>query len=341
MKGKGMNTGERRRKPAPVVASKPGPAGLEAAARVLAAGGGGCRRSLPGWRPRRRLGRRARGRRSGSKEAQAKVSAARRTAFEVLRLVGEGKGHSDDLLRGLRMEELGLADRHLATALVMGVLRWQIALDGQLRRLLDRPGQKIAEDVMIALRLGAFQLLHMDRIPAHAALSESVELCRAAGQPHAAGMVNAVLRKVAAGRPKAASADAGQLARTPIFETPAALAERLGHPAWLVERWAAAYGRAAAVKICEADQEEPAAGRLFETSDAGLPQIDDGSRLVAEIAARGAAACGGAGCAGLGLLRGAGGQDAGACGSARRSGGACNRCERAAGCGDGWAAGSP
>ncbi len=285
MKGKGMNTGERRQKPAAVKAKVADGQGLEAAARVLAAGG-----RVP--KKFARLATQAQARPAsagptlGEQEAQAKVSPARRTAFEVLRLVGEGKGHSDDLLRGPRMEELSLADRHLSTALVMGVLRWQIALDGQLRRLLDRPGQKIADEVMIVLRLGAFQLLHMDRIPAHAALSESVELCRAAGQPHAAGMVNAVLRKVAAGRPKISGAEAGQPARTPIFETPSALAERLGHPAWLVERWVAAYGRAAAVKICEADQEEPASGGLFAESDAGLPQIDDGSRLVAEIAAR-------------------------------------------------------
>ena len=213
MKSKGMNTGDRRRKPSPASASGAGPkpdAGLAAAARVLAAGG----------RVPRKIARQAEAQAAsarpasagptlGELEAQTKVSLARRMAFAVLRLVGEGKGHSDDLLRGHRMEELSLPDRHLATALVMGVLRWQIALDAQLRRMLDRPGQKIAEEVMIALRLGAFQLLHMDRIPAHAALSESVELCRAAGQPHAAGMVNAVLRKVAAARPTSQKREVG------------------------------------------------------------------------------------------------------------------------------------
>ena len=96
------------------------------------------------------------------------------------------------------MEALSPEDRNLATALVMGVLRWQIALDARVRGLLQRPEQRLAEPVAVALRMGAFQLLHMDRIPAHAALSESVELCRAAGEPHATGMVNAVLRKVAA-----------------------------------------------------------------------------------------------------------------------------------------------
>ena len=232
----------------------------------------------------------------GALEAQAKVSAARRVAFEILMLVEAGKGHSDDLLRGPRMEELSEADKHLATALVMGVLRWQIALDAGVRRFLERPDQKIAEPVAMALRMGAFQLLHMDRIPAHAALSESVELCRAAGQPHATGMVNAILRKVAtAPKPK-----------EKVFELPAAFAERLGHPAWLVERWVKAYGRAAALKVCEADQQEPGRGGLFAAPDTHpssarvghpevsvtveLPEIDDGSRLVAEIAAAAAPA---------------------------------------------------
>lgn len=211
----------------------------------------------------------------GALEAQAKVSPARRVAFEILMLVQAGKGHSDDLLRGPRMEELSEADKHLATALVMGVLRWQIALDAVVKRFLERPGQRIAEPVEMTLRMGAFQLLHMDRIPAHAALSESVELCRAAGQPHATGMVNAILRKVAtAPQPK-----------DKVFELPAAFAERLGHPAWLVERWVGAYGRPAAMKICEADQQEPGRGGLFVETGEGLPEIDDGSRLVAEIAA--------------------------------------------------------
>jgi 16S rRNA (cytosine967-C5)-methyltransferase len=91
-----------------------------------------------------------------------------------LKLVGEGKGHSDELLHSSRLEALSPEDRNLTMALVMGVLRWQIALDARIRPLLQRPEQRLAEPVAIALRLGAFQLLHMDRIPPHAALSESV-----------------------------------------------------------------------------------------------------------------------------------------------------------------------
>jgi 16S rRNA (cytosine967-C5)-methyltransferase len=212
-------------------------------------------------------------------EAQAKVSAARWAAFEILMLVGQGKGHSDELLHsgepGAKVDALSAEDRNLTTALVMGVLRWQIALDARVRGLLERPEQRLAEEVSVALRMGAFQLLHMDRIPAHAALSESVELCRAAGQPHATGMVNAVLRKVAA----------AQKPGVRIFESTAAFAERLGHPVWMVERWVKAYGREAALAICEADQREPNEGGMFAESGEGWPVMDDGSRLVAEIAA--------------------------------------------------------
>ncbi len=211
----------------------------------------------------------------GASNASAKITPARRVAFEILTLVSEGKGHSDELLHGVRMEALSEADKHLATALVMGVLRWEIALDATVRQFLERPDQRLAAPVALVLRLGAFQLRHMDRIPAHAALSESVEMCRAAGQPHAAGMVNAILRKVATmPAPKA-----------PLFETTAAFAERLAHPLWMVERWVRNYGRAAALAVCEADQREPSSGGLFPAADEGLPQIDDGSRLVAEIAA--------------------------------------------------------
>lgn len=243
------------------------PQGFEAAARVIAAGG-----RVPKKFAKARPA--SAGPTLGAATATAKMTAARRVAFEILTLVAGGKGHSDELLHGVRMEGLSEADKHLATALVMGVLRWQIALDAGWRRFLQRPDQRVAESVALVLRLGAFQLLHMDRIPAHAAISESVEMCRAAGEPHASGMVNAILRKVAtAPKPK-----------EPIFETTPAFAQRLGHPLWMVERWVAHYGREAALKICEAGQQEPEAGGLF-TPDETLPQIDDGSRLVAEIAA--------------------------------------------------------
>jgi len=70
-----------------------------------------------------------------------------------------------------------------------------------------------------------------------------------------------------------------------LYESTAAFAERLGHPRWMVERWVALFGRDAALKICEADQKEPAAGGMFAEIGGDLPQMDDGSRFVAELAA--------------------------------------------------------
>ena len=238
------------------------------------------------------------------------ISPARTAAFEVLMLVGAGRGHSDELLHSSRLSALSTADKGLATALVLGSLRWQIALDARLHTFLSRPDTRVADQALVAMRLAAFQLQHMDRIPAHAALSESVELCRWSGQPHAAGMVNAILRRLL--REPALG--------PPIYESTPAFAERLGHPTWLAERWVAAYGRDAALQICEAGQREPVPPTLFsdphqtpapgDTStppaaplDAAdvdlasapaalhtdptraLPVMDDGSRLVAEIAA--------------------------------------------------------
>jgi 16S rRNA (cytosine967-C5)-methyltransferase len=192
--------------------------------------------------------------------------------FAILERVAGSSAHSDDLLHGPGMSALSQADRNLATTLVLGVLRWQIALDALVQPLLQRP-DPLPEPVAIAIRMGAFQLLHLDRIPAHAALSESVELARAAGHGHAAGMVNAILRKITRLPP----------ARQPLVETTHALAQRLSHPLWLLERWQKHYGRADTIAICGADQKEPVRGTLF-ADEAALP-MDDGSRLVAELAA--------------------------------------------------------
>ncbi|MGA9586054.1 MAG: transcription antitermination factor NusB [Terracidiphilus sp.] len=172
------------------------------------------------------------------------VSPARRVAFSILKAIEKGKGHSDDLLRGKSVAALSEADRHLTTALVLGVLRWQIDLDGRIRAWLKHPNAKLDAEVLIALRLGAFQLLHMDRIPTHAAIDESVEITKQAGHRFASGMVNAVLRKLAA-------SDSEQAGTSPDEED-----WRRGFPAWMVERWSAIYGKDAACGICRHGQSQ-------------------------------------------------------------------------------------
>jgi 16S rRNA (cytosine967-C5)-methyltransferase len=113
--------------------------------------------------------------------------------------------------------------------------------------LLARPNARLDAEVLIALRLGAFQLLHLDRIPARAAIDESVELAKQSGHRYASGMVNAVLRKL------------GAAAKYRVLdESVAELALAQAHPVWMVERWAGFYGMDAARAICIHGQTQPA-----------------------------------------------------------------------------------
>ena len=227
------------------------------------------------------------------------IAPARRAAFELLlELRRKPDTHSDALLRSKRVEALSPLDRNLTTTLVMGVLRWQLVLQQSIREVLTRSKGHLADPVQVALELGALQLLLLDRIPAHAAIFESVELVRQSGNPYAVGLANAVLRKLAQA-PKLHEADASA-----------------AHPSWMVERWVRAYGSEAAAAICGYDQLPPpttirltspqaepgltlqpgsfvahawrvVAGDL--TGTRGLRIQDEGSQLVAELVGRGTA----------------------------------------------------
>jgi len=150
------------------------------------------------------------------------------------------------------MAAMSPTDRRLTTALVLGVLRWQIQLDEQIRRYLNKPNTRLDPGVLVTLRLGAFQLLHLDRIPAHAALDESVELTKRSGYRSAAGLVNAVLRKVASAAEEHAPESTGDLAPEGSFSQAVA-----AHPSWMVERWTKFFGADTARAICEHDQNQP------------------------------------------------------------------------------------
>lgn len=168
----------------------------------------------------------------------APVAPARCAAFDILRKVGRDRGNSDTLLHSIQVNLLSQQDRNLCTTLVLGTLRWQLVLDSECRRFLARPDLTLPEDALLALRVGAYQLLFLDRIPAHAAIFESVEWCKHSEGARQAGLVNAVLRKVAA------------LPKTRGFA-----AER-AYPEWMVARWQRFYGEDACRRICEQGQME-------------------------------------------------------------------------------------
>ncbi|MGC1171671.1 MAG: 16S rRNA (cytosine(967)-C(5))-methyltransferase RsmB [Candidatus Acidiferrales bacterium] len=180
------------------------------------------------------------------------ISVARKIAFEVLRRVEEEGAYASDLLHAELGAGVKAEDAGLATELVLGVLRWRRLLDFLLERQLKKAAARLELAVALALRMGLYQLRFLERVPARAAVNESVELVKRARKTSAATLVNAVLRK-AAGE---AGTGAAKFLPAEISET-----ERLGilhsHPTWMVERWVARFGEARAVGLLEANNRAP------------------------------------------------------------------------------------
>src|SRR5712692_3233972 len=125
------------------------------------------------------------------------ISQARTIAFDVLRRVETQNAFADEALRAELGSNLRTEDAGLATELTLGVLRWQRLLDFLTCRCLTKVAKSLDAEVRIALRLGVYQLWFLERVPAHAAVHESVELVKRARKRSAAPLVNAVLRKAA------------------------------------------------------------------------------------------------------------------------------------------------
>jgi 16S rRNA (cytosine967-C5)-methyltransferase len=184
------------------------------------------------------------------------VSAARSVAFEILLRVEREESYAAELLHSDRLAKLSSRDHGLATEMVMGVLRWQSLLDQRLAAESSQKLERLDGEVLAALRLGVYQLQFLSRVPAHAAIFESVELVKAARKRSAAPFVNAVLRTIAgAGTEDSVAEDVlAKISRSPDSIT---LAQNAAHPLWLVERWTEHYGLEAARQICTYDQMVP------------------------------------------------------------------------------------
>jgi len=144
-------------------------------------------------------------------------------------------GRPADSILEVGRQRLGPRDRALFDELTLGTLRWLRRLDDVLGQVSRRPVAQIDSPLRAPLRIGAYQLLFLDRVPAHAAVNESVEEVRRRGQQHAAGFVNGVLRHLAR-RP--------DLRDWPVRTGDAVerLAIEQSHPDWLVRRWYARFG---------------------------------------------------------------------------------------------------
>jgi 16S rRNA (cytosine967-C5)-methyltransferase len=165
------------------------------------------------------------------------AATARQIAFDILMAV-EGTGYASDLL-AVRCTGLDSRDAGLASSIVLGVLRYRPQLDYLIAHFSGKSG-KLDPEVRNALRMGIFQLRYLDRVPAHAAVGESVELIKRAHKRSATGFANAILRKVN---------------RDPVpwpdRET------ELCVPAWMLRRWEERFGKETAEGIARAALETP------------------------------------------------------------------------------------
>ena len=160
------------------------------------------------------------------------VSPARLAAFDILMRVAEGAYAS--VLLASREQELKPLDRALCYELVMGVLRRQLWLDRLIEYYANRKVADLDAAVSIVLRLGLYQLRFLSRVPASAAVNESVTLIHLARLRSAGGLVNAVLRRVT----REPEVNPANNIQDPIER----LSVATSHPAWLIERWIKAFG---------------------------------------------------------------------------------------------------
>ncbi|HET6972396.1 MAG TPA: 16S rRNA (cytosine(967)-C(5))-methyltransferase RsmB [Pyrinomonadaceae bacterium] len=228
------------------------------------------------------------------------ISPARVAAFNILQQVENGAFSS--VLLAVQEPNLQPLDRALCHELVLGVLRWQLFLDKIVEHFSSRRVESLDPAVRIALRLGLYQLRFLTRIPASAAVNESVSLVRAARLSSATAFVNAVLRRAV---------------REPEYDPAAEISDPLekiavqtSHPAWLVERWVRSFGIEEAEAFARANNTVPptafrvvanranqseilsrlsAAGAALESSDivSGAWRVSGATSLLREMSSAG------------------------------------------------------
>jgi len=181
------------------------------------------------------------------------ISPARTAAFDILLRVEQQDAYASEVLHAEHYAKLSPADHALATELTMGVLRWRSLLDRDIAAASSQPLKKLDTEVLIALRLATYQMRHLDRVPARAAIHESVELVKRSRKRSAAPFVNAILRKLSQ-IPRSSTSHLQALHTASPLE---ALAETSAHPPWIVERWVREFGLETTQLICAHDQSVP------------------------------------------------------------------------------------
>jgi 16S rRNA (cytosine967-C5)-methyltransferase len=192
-----------------------------------------------------------------------KLSPARIAAFEALQRVALENAYAGALIASPRRDLLSIEDRGLFQELTLGALRWQGRLDALIEYYARRPVAKLDLEVVIALRLGLYQLQYLSRIPAYAAINESVNLVKARKKMSAAPLVNAVLRS-------AVRSSAPALSQ----------AAESSHPQWLLDRWLTRFGEDETLRLMQANNQPPRI--TFRYNPSVAPPADTDACLAAQ-----------------------------------------------------------
>lgn len=176
---------------------------------------------------------------------------AREIALHVLKAVeSEGAYANLALNRALEHHQPGKLDRAFATELAYGTLRVLNTLDWIISRFLHKPLGDQSVWIRNILRMGAYQIFYMDKVPAPAACNEAVELAKKYGTPGTARFVNGVLRNVVRRKDDIVFPSAEE-------DLVSHIALRYSHPTWLVERWLGEFGLEETTALCRANNATP------------------------------------------------------------------------------------
>ena len=191
---------------------------------------------------------------------------AREAALRALVACEQQGAWSDGFLKKiLRTAGLDSRDAALTTRLCFGVLQNRLLLDYYLGKLSTVKLEKMEPAVRNALRLGAYQVLFLDRVPDHAAVSEAVDLARKGSKnPRSAGLVNGVLRSL--------------VRQKDSLEPPEDPAMRYSHPQWLADLFTHRLGREEAAALMAANNGEPPTCAQVNTTRATVEEVTDSLR---------------------------------------------------------------
>ncbi|CAM4252616.1 16S rRNA (cytosine(967)-C(5))-methyltransferase RsmB [Paenibacillus tarimensis] len=179
-----------------------------------------------------------------------RANTAREVALNVLiRIECEGAYSNLELNRALKESGLNRADAGLVTELVYGTIQRKATLDYWLDGFVAKGTAKLQTWVLLLLRMSLYQMVYLDRVPAHAAVHEAVQIAKQRGHQGISGMVNGVLRNIDRSRDR--------LTLPEEKDDVKRIALKHSYPEWMVRRWLEAYGVEEAEAICAAGNEPP------------------------------------------------------------------------------------